>query len=285
MSAEPIWPGGARGALSLSFDNLGEAAEIELGAVSPEAAGHHHTATRVVPAILAALAARALTATFFVEGLNAELYPDLLRRIDDEGHEVAFHAWRHEEWAGLSAAEQAANLAHGVEAFRGLGLEPRGMRPPGGGLGEGGAGLVGEAGLSYCSPAGEGIGVDRSGTALLPFAWRHVDAACLLPPLGPVREQIAGSAEPIGPDRFLAHLEEELVRLAGRGGFLTIVLHPITVDAWLGEGRLEALLDAVAEAAARGALWVAPCRDVADHVLANPDGFGGGAVLDPTSWA
>ena len=48
VSGTPRWPGGARGALSLSFDNLGEAAELELGAIGPEAPlGEHFTATRV----------------------------------------------------------------------------------------------------------------------------------------------------------------------------------------------------------------------------------------------
>src|ERR1044072_7159738 len=110
-----------RATLSLTFDNLGEAAEIEMGAVSPADAGNHVTVTRAVPAILAALAGRELRATFFAEGLNAELYPDLLRRIDAEGHEVAYHAWRHEEWGGLSASAQADNLARGGEASGALG--------------------------------------------------------------------------------------------------------------------------------------------------------------------
>src|SRR5262249_44404761 len=153
------WPGSARGALCLSFDNLGEAAEIELGAVAPDAKpGGHPSVTKSLPAILAALAARGLAATFFVEGLNAEAYPEALRTIAGSGHEVAFHAWRHEEWAGLSAAEQAQNLARGTAAFAELGLEIAGIRPPGGGLGEGGLAVLREGGLRYCSPAGAGAG-------------------------------------------------------------------------------------------------------------------------------
>ena len=151
MSGAVLWPGGARGALCLSFDNLGEAAEIELGAVAPDAEpGGHPTVTEALPAILEALAARGLAATFFVEGLNAEAYPEALRSIAAGGHEVAFHAWRHEEWAGLSAAAQAENLARGAAAFGELGLEVAGFRPPGGSLGEGGLAVPREAGLRYC---------------------------------------------------------------------------------------------------------------------------------------
>jgi peptidoglycan/xylan/chitin deacetylase (PgdA/CDA1 family) len=279
------WPGGARAALCISFDNLGEAAEIELGAIPDDAPlGGHVTATRVVPSILTALAARDLPATFFVEGLNAEAYPELLREMDAEGHEVAYHAWRHEQWGDLGAAEQADNLARGVAAFARLGLEMRGLRPPGGGLGAGGLDVLREGGLSYCSPAGAGAGAE-DGLALLPFRWSHVDAACLLPPLAPVRERMTGSPEPIGPDRFLSHLEAELDRLAADGGFATIVLHPVTVDSWFGQGRLVALLDRIAAASAQGAIRVARCADLAGHVTSHTAEFDGGTALDPTGWS
>ena len=42
MSEAARWPDGARGALSLSFDNLGEAAEIELGALAGRRAARRH---------------------------------------------------------------------------------------------------------------------------------------------------------------------------------------------------------------------------------------------------
>lgn len=282
MSATALWPGGARGALNLSFDNLGEAAELELGALPAGAPlGHHETALEVLPQLLEKLEDRGIAATFFVEGLNAEIYPDLLREIDDRGHEVAFHAWRHEQWAELSATGQAANLERGLAAFRQLGLEIAGLRPPGGQLGEGGTGVLREAGLRYCSPAGAGAG-SEDGIALLPFEWRHVDASCVLPPLGSAREQIGGSRDPVEPTRFLAWLEAEIGRLADGGGYLAIVLHPFMLG-WFGEERLAALLDRVA-AAAGEEVWVAPCAEVAEHVAAHPDRFGNGAVLDTASW-
>jgi peptidoglycan/xylan/chitin deacetylase (PgdA/CDA1 family) len=250
------WPGGARGALSLSFDNLGEAAEIELGALAPDAElGRHASATRALPAILESLDARGLSATFFVEGLNTELYPDLLKEIAAAGHEVAYHAWRHEQWGSLSAAEQAENLTRGLAAFEALGLEALGMRPPGGELGAGGTAVLREAGLLYCSPAGDRARVE-DGLALLPFEWRHVDASCVLADLGPPRE----------PDEFVADLEADLEGLARDGGHLALVLHPFMLD-WLGESLLARILDRLAEEGRRGVLWPAPCRDVARRLL------------------
>jgi peptidoglycan/xylan/chitin deacetylase (PgdA/CDA1 family) len=261
------WPGGARGALCLSFDNLGEAAEIELGALAPDdpSVGKHPTATRVLPTLLDALAGHEVPATFFVEGLNAGLYPDALRAIAAGGHEVAYHAWRHEQWGELSAAEQADNLARGVAAFEALGLSPTGMRPPGGELGPGGTEVLREAGLRYCSPAGEDVGVE-DGVAVLPFRWRHVDASCVLPPLALAREEICGSPDPIEPGAFLAYLNAEIERLATEGGFATFILHPFMLE-WLGEDRLGELLGHLRTARRGGELWLAGCAEVAEHVL------------------
>jgi peptidoglycan/xylan/chitin deacetylase (PgdA/CDA1 family) len=273
----------SRRVLSLTFDNLGEAAELEMGALAADAAlGRHETALEVVPRLLGQLEERRIAATFFVEGLNAEIYPDLLGEIDSRGHEVAYHAWRHEQWNQLSAREQAANLERGLAAFRQLDLEISGLRPPGGQLGAGGTSVLRETGLRYCSSAGAGAGFE-DGVALLPFQWRHVDASCVLPPLGSAREQITGSPDPIEPAHFGAWLEAGIDRLARDGGYMAIVLHPFMLG-WLGEEALSALLDRVADAAAGDEIWVARCAEVAEHLAAHPDHFGNGTVLDTTSW-
>ncbi len=276
-------PGAARivSALSLTFDNLGEAAELEGGA-EVALPGGHFTALETVPEILAMLAERKLSATFFVEGLNTELYPDLLREIDAQGHEVGYHAWRHEQWGELSADEQAENLTRGLAGFERIGLELAGMRPPGGLLGAEGLDVLREAGLRYCSPAGAGAGA-ADGIALLPFQWRHVDAACTLPGLDAAREQMTGSADPVDPPAFVASLDAEIEELARSGGYLAIVLHPVMLG-WLGREQLAALLDRVAAAAARDELRVGRCAELADRVLADPASFGNGTVLDTASW-
>jgi peptidoglycan/xylan/chitin deacetylase (PgdA/CDA1 family) len=259
------WPGEARGALCLSFDNLG--------------VDEASSAAQALPGLLKRLGERDLTATFFAEGVNAELDPRALQEVGAAGHEVAYHAWRHETWGELSTAEQAENLARGVEAFAELGLEIAGLRPPGGQLGPGGVEVPREAGLTYASPAGAGAGLD-DGVALLPFQWRHVDASCMLPPLGAVRRQMTGSPDPIDADAFLAYLETEIERLSQTGGFATIVLHLPLLE-WLGESNMASLLDKLSSSDA----WLARCDQAAEHVRAHSGAFLGGATLDPTSWA
>jgi cellulose synthase/poly-beta-1,6-N-acetylglucosamine synthase-like glycosyltransferase/peptidoglycan/xylan/chitin deacetylase (PgdA/CDA1 family)/spore germination protein YaaH len=50
---------------------------------------------RYTPAILDILRAKNVKATFFVIGLNGDLYPMLLQRIVDEGHEIGNHTFTH----------------------------------------------------------------------------------------------------------------------------------------------------------------------------------------------
>ena len=95
---------------------------------------------------------------------------------------------------------------------------------------------------------------------------------------------LTGCADPLDPDGFLRYLEGEIARLSSDGGFATIVLH-LSLLEWLDEDRLGALLDRLAESSHDGHLWLAPCADVAERVLADPSEFLGKAKLDATSWA
>jgi peptidoglycan/xylan/chitin deacetylase (PgdA/CDA1 family) len=160
----------------LSFDNLGEVTALARGewpAGTP--VGEHWSVTRALPRLLALLDDVGLRATFFVEGLNAELYPDALRELDAAGHEVAFHGWRHEPWHGLNPAQERELFERGVEHFGALGLRPIGFRPPGGELTEATIPLLRELGFTYCSPEGS-TAEERDGITILPFRWEHVDA-------------------------------------------------------------------------------------------------------------
>ena len=97
--------------VSVTFDNLGEASDLERGWwPEDEPLGAHYSVTEALPRVLEALDETGLRATFFVEGLNTELYPDTLRELDARGHEVACHGWRHERWSGLSVADERASL-------------------------------------------------------------------------------------------------------------------------------------------------------------------------------
>jgi peptidoglycan/xylan/chitin deacetylase (PgdA/CDA1 family) len=70
-------------------------------------------------------------ATFFLCGENAERYPELVRRIRDEGHEIGNHSYSH-PWMYLSSRENiAAEIDRTQDALQKIsGRRPRLFRPP-----------------------------------------------------------------------------------------------------------------------------------------------------------
>lgn len=85
----------------------------------------------VLPLILAALAERGVKATFFVVGEKAEAYPELVRRLAAEGHEVENHAYTHRDLTRLDAGEIQSEVSSTAELINRLtGRQPRYFRPP-----------------------------------------------------------------------------------------------------------------------------------------------------------
>jgi peptidoglycan-N-acetylglucosamine deacetylase len=83
------------------------------------------------PPVLAALAQSGASATFFVLGRHVAEQPDLTRRIEAEGHEIALHGMEHRRHDLLSEAEAERELAAGFEAIEAVtGKRPSWYRPP-----------------------------------------------------------------------------------------------------------------------------------------------------------
>lgn len=70
-------------------------------------------------------------ATFFICGANAELYPDLVRRIEAEGNEVGNHTYSH-PWLYLMERRKIADeIDHTQDVLQKIsGRRPRLFRPP-----------------------------------------------------------------------------------------------------------------------------------------------------------
>lgn len=277
--------------VSITFDNLGEAAQLELGMWPAEVPmGEHFTVTEVLPRLLERLASHDLRATFFVEGLNAEMYPQALRTIASAGHELAVHAYRHEEWAALEADAEAELLERATAAMRAIEIEPRGFRPPGGGLTERTLALLAEQGYTYVSPAGEREGL-LEGLAVLPFRWPLVDAYCYLPQFSGLREHYGAGPDPLTPEQMrdelmIAALDEHSLSGEGPHRHLTLLFHPFTV-AFTGEPGWEALDAVLAHAAglaAAGTIAVQRMDEAAADMLGLPAELTQPPRLDAATW-
>jgi peptidoglycan/xylan/chitin deacetylase (PgdA/CDA1 family)/Tfp pilus assembly protein PilF len=85
------------------------------------------------PALLDALKKADAPSTFFVVGYRAEECPDLLKRMIQEGHEIANHSYTHPNLTTLSRVDVERELCRTSVAVRdATGRRPRFYRPPGG---------------------------------------------------------------------------------------------------------------------------------------------------------
>jgi polysaccharide deacetylase family protein (PEP-CTERM system associated) len=67
--------------------------------------------------ILSLFDSHGVTATFFILGWVAETYPDLVRMIDERGHEIASHGYWHDPVTSLSPTAFADDTTRSLEAI------------------------------------------------------------------------------------------------------------------------------------------------------------------------
>lgn len=68
------------------------------------------------PQVLAALAHECVRATFFLVGREASEYPDLVKRIANEGHTIGHHSWSHNNMKEMSGEEAEGEIDKGIAA-------------------------------------------------------------------------------------------------------------------------------------------------------------------------
>jgi peptidoglycan/xylan/chitin deacetylase (PgdA/CDA1 family) len=241
--------------------------------------------TQVLPVVLKLLDRAGLKATFFVEAINTARYPDALRRMIDDGHELGCHGWRHEPFSAQTEPRKRELLAASTLALRAIGAAVTGFRPPGGTLGGNDLRLLAGAGLDWASPAGTVAG-EVAGVACLPFRWPLIDAYFFAAPLAPLRVRDGLTAEPTAPEHFAAAIARAIDGALDDEAEtpLCVVVHPYL---YTSEPRLRALEELVLRLGrlqARGEAIVGPGREIAADLRAH------GAhlttpVLDASSWA
>lgn len=70
-------------------------------------------------------------ATFFMLGENVEKYPDVVKRVNDAGHEIGIHTWSHKELTKLSSEDIVNEVNKTANAIENItGKRPTLVRPP-----------------------------------------------------------------------------------------------------------------------------------------------------------
>jgi peptidoglycan-N-acetylglucosamine deacetylase len=184
----PRWPEGRRSCVALAFDLDGPTGNamldgsiwrnpsyFTLGAYGP---------WRALGRILDVLGERGVRATFFVPAWVIENWPAQCREIVRDGHEVAYHGYRHEAFWTLTPGRQREVMEISTQLFeRHLGVRPVGFRTPSGDWTAETAGILTEFGVRYSSSM---RGDDRpyvldakSGLIEIPARWELDDYASL----------------------------------------------------------------------------------------------------------
>lgn len=256
-------PDRRQAAVSLTFDHLGEAAELENGTwPAKQPIGKHHTVTGVLPQVLHALAEHQVPATFFVEAWNALTYPEVLGQISDAGHEVACHGYRHENWSALDRAEIEQLLIRSSDAYHRAGLDAVvGLRPPGPVSAALTAPMLEALGWTYLSLPAVQESTD-GGVALLNLPWHGIDAVYYQPQFAYLRVPPGDGAQT--PAQLLQAFDVVIDDAVATGGHTSLAFHLHLQDS---NDKLEAIAQLAARLARDPRLWVTSCRDVASWKL------------------
>ena len=134
------WPEGKQSAVMFTFDVDGDTTwengnrglpggekyikSLSVGQYGPK---------RCVDRILDKLNQYGVKGDFFVPGLTAERYPEVIERIAAEGHEIGHHGYAHERFAGQTVEQQIEIIEKTQKIFKQLiGHEVTGFRTPSG---------------------------------------------------------------------------------------------------------------------------------------------------------
>jgi peptidoglycan/xylan/chitin deacetylase (PgdA/CDA1 family) len=190
----PVWPGGARVAVLLSFDVDNETVQgLRTGTVSIGPLSQGQYGARVaLPRILRLLDAERVPATFFFPAWSLKLAPEQAALIQAPGiHEIAVHGWIHELNTSLDGDTEARLVRQARDAIEEIiGERPVGYRAPSWNHSPNTLRIIREMGFLYESSL---MADDRpyelvqngepTGIVELPVDW-ILDDAPLLNPLG-----------------------------------------------------------------------------------------------------
>lgn len=261
------WPESNKAAMFLSFD---VDAETAWTSKDPSHADRLVTMSyggyedRVgVPKLLSLLRDLKLTATFFIPGWVADVYPGMVENIAADGHEIGHHGYHH-LLPDPGADYFDAEITKGFESLARLGITPIGYRAP---FGENCFELLQvlqKAGIKYSSSWRDDVLPYRHvfpdqtpGIVELPVTasyddWMHGLCARFSPRTILPREQV------------LSLWQDELDEVRDWGAMVTTVIHPQVSGRPM---RLRLLREFLQYAIGKQDVWITSGENIYQHYL------------------
>ncbi|KAF1347034.1 carbohydrate esterase family 4 protein [Delphinella strobiligena] len=285
MSHPPTWPSGKKACITITMDNMGEAADLNRK-IWPTTTpiGTHYSVLSSLPLMLAILEKYSIPTTYFIEAWNLEPghYPDVVKDLVERGVEVGFHAYQHEVWKNLDERTEVRNLDLSIQNAEKLGVRYKGFRPPGGLVTERTLGLMRERGLRYLSPAAARPAIVE-GVAMVPFQWEVIDAYFYMEGTRALRLAKEDSGAQLSPTLFKERVLRRIDEVVEEGGHLALLFHPFLT---VGEERLEVMEEVLRYVRGRESeVWIAKSEDAAEWILEQGVGvFGSDPGWDSAEW-
>ncbi len=265
------WLQGAACVAALTFDVDAESPVLAEGrrhAESAMAMTHQAFGPKVgVPRILQMLKDVGQPATFFIPGVTAERYPQMVEQVLESGHEIAHHSHTHRQAVHLTLDEERRDFDLAMKALGRFGITPKGHRAAMWQPSWQTPSLVAEFGLKYDSSLMDSdtpylIETESGTVAELPPHWSLDDweqyAFLPEPHLGGIIQ-----SPTIVADMWI----NEIDAMRRHGSLFMLTCHPFLTGR---AGRLEALRKVIETAVDWGDVRFTTCDSLADAALADP---------------
>lgn len=230
---------------------------------------------RAADLILKMLDKYQVPATFFIPGKVAEDYPEVIKRIHDQGHEIGHHGYTHERFFDKTVAEQIEIIEKSQQIYTDIiGTPVKGFRTPSGDWSVETPYLLYERGFEYSSSM---RGDDRPYRTVLdgqttdfieiPTRWELDDYVAMAYNYFP--------AEPCGQDRIsgynqvLDNFRREFDGYYRYGLCPVFMMHPQVIGT---PGHIRILDQLIAHMQQKGDVWFARGREVADWYREHGEG-------------
>lgn len=218
-----------------------------------------------VPRLLKILAKHGITSTFYVPGYTAVRYPDVVRSIVAEGHEIAHHGYLHEPMRGKTEQEEADILDRGLDALESVtGSRPVGYRAPMWELNWHSPKLLRARGFLYDSSLMDAdhpyeLEVEGGGPIVeIPLQWALDDweQYCYVP-------EFSGSGLIESPTKAIEMWRLEFDAMRVEGGVFVLTNHPFLSGR---PSRAQALDSLIEYVCSHDDVWVTSLEAIANHV-------------------
>lgn len=273
------WPKGKKSAVMFTFDVDGDTTWENGNRGLPNGEKYikslsngQYGPKRAVDMILDLMEKYGVKATFFIPGLTAERYPEVVKKIDHAGHEIGHHGYAHERFAEKNVEEQIEIIEKSRKILKDLiGKDVIGFRTPSGDWSKETPGLLYERGFTYSSsmrgddrPYRTVIRGEHTDFIEIPTKWELDDYVAMAYNMYP--------AEPAGQDRISCYrnVQDNFMReFEGHhryGLCLAFMSHPQVIGS---PGKIQILEHLLKNISAREDVWVATGSEVADWYRRN----------------